>query len=141
VENIGDVFISLAFPTVSKAGPTFATIFLLRLVENLAHLVFQLDVWFKFRIWIKGKFKHDQVRLYRAGKQQQRLQGACARGQALCMSAEAMMCHRNVAMSNGLHSSDVALARLMMCWLVLVTHFDPRLRTGRSGGDGRPRVC
>lgn len=62
VENLGDVFVTLAFPTAEEPGPTFAIIFLVRVVENLSYLWFQLDIWFKFRIWIKGKFKKDQVR-------------------------------------------------------------------------------
>ena len=56
------MFVSLAFPTAEEPGPTFAIIFLVRVVENLAYLFFQLNIWFKFRIWIKGKFKKDQVR-------------------------------------------------------------------------------
>jgi hypothetical protein len=62
VENLGDVFVTLAFPTAHKPGPTFAIIWLARVAENLAYLWFQLNIWFKFRIWIKGKFKPDQVR-------------------------------------------------------------------------------
>ena len=63
VENLGDVFVTLAFPTAEAPGPTYAIIFLIRIVENLAYLWFQLNIWFKFRVWIKGKFKKDQVRL------------------------------------------------------------------------------
>jgi hypothetical protein len=62
VENLGDVFVALAFPTAERPGPTFAVIWLVRVAENLLYLWFQLNIWFKFRIWIKGKFKKDQVR-------------------------------------------------------------------------------
>lgn len=52
----------LAFPTANEIGATFALIFAARLAENLAYLGFQFDAWFKFRLWIKGKFKEDQAR-------------------------------------------------------------------------------
>lgn len=55
------MLITLAFPTVEEFGATFAIIFASRVIENMAYLGFQLDIWFKFRIWIKGKFKKDQV--------------------------------------------------------------------------------
>lgn len=63
IENLGDLFITLAFPEAdtSTFGPTFGTIFATRIVENAAYIGFQLDAWFRFRIWIKGKFKKDQV--------------------------------------------------------------------------------
>jgi hypothetical protein len=62
IENLTDMFITLAFPAAERFGVSFAIIFLARIVENLAYLWFQMDAWFKFRIWIKGKFKKDQVR-------------------------------------------------------------------------------
>ena len=61
LENLTDMLITLAFPTVEEFGATFAIIFASRVIENMAYLGFQLDIWFKFRIWIKGKFKKDQV--------------------------------------------------------------------------------
>lgn len=61
MENLGDVFTTFAFPTIEDTAVTFAIIFLQRAAENLASLGFQLDIWFRFRIWIKGKFKKDQV--------------------------------------------------------------------------------
>ena len=62
MENLTDVFIVLAFPAAAKLGPTFAVVFFVRVIENMATLGFQVDVWFKFRVWIKGKFKPTQVR-------------------------------------------------------------------------------
>lgn len=61
LENLTDVFITLAFPSAESFGRTFGVIFVQRVLENMAYLFFQLDLWFKFRIWIKGKFKKDQV--------------------------------------------------------------------------------
>ena len=61
LENLTDMLITLAFPTIDDFGATFAIIFLSRMLENMAYLGFQLDLWFNFRIWIKGKFKKDQV--------------------------------------------------------------------------------
>lgn len=62
LENLTDMFTTLSFPAAENFGKTFAVVFSTRVVENMAYLVFQLDTWFKFRIWIKGKFKKDQVR-------------------------------------------------------------------------------
>jgi hypothetical protein len=31
------------------------------MLENAAYLGFQLDIWFRFRVWIKGIFKKEQV--------------------------------------------------------------------------------
>lgn len=61
LENLTDVFITLAFPSAESFGATFVVIFVQRVLENMAYLFFQLDLWFKFRVWIKGKFKKDQV--------------------------------------------------------------------------------
>ena len=60
LENIVDLFITLAYPTASEAGPTFAVIWVTRVAENIAYLGFQFDIWFRFRVWIKGKFKSEQ---------------------------------------------------------------------------------
>ena len=60
LENIVDLFITLAYPTASEVGPTFAVIWVTRVAENIAYLGFQFDAWFKFRVWIKGKFKSEQ---------------------------------------------------------------------------------
>ncbi|CAD7701521.1 unnamed protein product [Ostreobium quekettii] len=54
LENLVDLFIVLAYPTVTRLGPTFAVILLVRVGEDLAYLGFQFDVWFKFRVWVKG---------------------------------------------------------------------------------------
>lgn len=62
LENLTDVFITLAFPTAEAFGVTFGIIFAQRVAENMAYLWFQLDIWFAFRVWIKGKFKSEQVR-------------------------------------------------------------------------------
>eukprot|EP00210_Caulerpa_lentillifera_P001378 g1326.t1 len=60
LENIVDLFIALAYPTASQAGFTYFVIWLTRVAENIAYLGFQFEAWFKFRIWIKGKFKPEQ---------------------------------------------------------------------------------
>lgn len=60
LENIVDLFIALAYPTATSVGWTYFVIWLTRVSENIAYLGFQFEVWFKFRVWIKGKFKPDQ---------------------------------------------------------------------------------
>jgi len=72
VENLTDVFTVVAFPSAVNLGPTFAVIFITRVAENIAYLVFQTEPWWRFRIWIKGKFKPSQVRQDRVGS------GLCA---------------------------------------------------------------
>jgi hypothetical protein len=62
IENLTDVFIVTAFPTVNEAWGAFGIIFGTRVIENTAYLGFQTEPWFRFRIWIKGKFKPEQVR-------------------------------------------------------------------------------
>lgn len=54
LENLLDIFITLAYPTATKLGPTFAVIWFTRVVEDVAYLGFQLNIWFRFRVWIKG---------------------------------------------------------------------------------------
>lgn len=61
LENIVDLFITLAYPTATEAGDTYAVIWLSRVAENVAYLGFQLNAWFRFRVWIKGKFKPTQT--------------------------------------------------------------------------------
>eukprot|EP00210_Caulerpa_lentillifera_P008594 g8198.t1 len=60
LENIVDLFIALAYPTATSVGWTYLVIWLTRVAENIAYLGFQFEAWFKFRVWIKGKFKSDQ---------------------------------------------------------------------------------
>lgn len=54
IENLVDIFITLAYPTATELGPTFAAIWLTRVAEDVSYLGFQLNLWFKFRVWIKG---------------------------------------------------------------------------------------
>ncbi|GMH37569.1 hypothetical protein BSKO_05442 [Bryopsis sp. KO-2023] len=54
LENVVDIFIALAYPTATQLGITFLTIWLTRVAEDVAFLGFQLDMWFRFRVWIKG---------------------------------------------------------------------------------------
>ncbi|CAD7700692.1 unnamed protein product [Ostreobium quekettii] len=60
LENLVDVFITLAYPTARGSVVTLVIIWLSRIAEDVAYLGFQLDIWFKFRVWIKGKFKKEQ---------------------------------------------------------------------------------
>lgn len=54
LEHAVDVFVSLAYPTATRVGLTFFIIWLTRVAEDVSFLAFQLDVWFRFRVWIKG---------------------------------------------------------------------------------------
>eukprot|EP01025_Chloroclados_australasicus_P015145 TRINITY_DN1720_c0_g3_i1.p1 TRINITY_DN1720_c0_g3~~TRINITY_DN1720_c0_g3_i1.p1 ORF type:complete len:591 (+),score=57.26 TRINITY_DN1720_c0_g3_i1:168-1940(+) len=59
LENLEDLFVTLAYPII-PSGISFLIIWLTKVGENVAYLGFQLDIWFKFRVWIKGKFKKSQ---------------------------------------------------------------------------------
>lgn len=60
LENIVDLFIALAYPTATSAGWTYFVIWLTRVAENVVYLGFQFEMWFQFRVWLKGKFKTEQ---------------------------------------------------------------------------------
>lgn len=64
LENLVDLFIILAYPTATRLGPTFAVIWVTRVAEDIAYLGFQLDAWFKFRVWVKGVLGLAKSRSY-----------------------------------------------------------------------------
>lgn len=59
IENLDDTFQTLVFPVAADFDRpvVFFSLWLRKILENLAYLLFLTDFWFRFRVWIKGYLK------------------------------------------------------------------------------------
>eukprot|EP01135_Chromosphaera_perkinsii_P006802 Nk52_evm3s598 gene=Nk52_evmTU3s598 len=60
VENLNDIFSTMAYPSVSNPEVTYIFIWFSKFAGDIWYVVFLFDWWFIFRVWIKSVFKKQR---------------------------------------------------------------------------------